>query len=136
MMSLLRTVGYVLVEVDRKRGSAAAQSAIDAAWADIKRKKPEPRILWEFIEAERHNVVHLYELSVAVNTIVRPGTVRSTPSAEGGTPSFDSFVHMGPFKGRDPLVLCREAVEFWRVYLDGVDARIVQIEAGRKEGGR
>ena len=72
--------------------------------------------------------MHLYELSVAVNTIVRPGTVGSTPSSEGRTPSFEAFVRLGPFKGQDPLKLCREAVEFWRTYPDGIDARTIEIE--------
>jgi hypothetical protein len=135
LVTLLRTVGHVLDKVDGNR-SAAGRNAVDAACACVNQTKPKPRILWEFIEAERNNVVKLYELSVAVNTIVRPGTAGFTQSTEGGTPSFDAFVHMGPFKGRDPLQLCREAVEFWRVYLDGVDARIAQIEAGQKEGGR
>ena len=30
-------------------------------------------------------------------------------------------MHEGPFKGRDPLELCREAITFWREYLDAID---------------
>ena len=35
--------------------------------------------------------------------------------------TFDFFMRKGPFKGRDPLELCREAITFWRQYLDAVD---------------
>lgn len=126
VMTLLRTVGLVLKAVDRPAADAETRQRIDAAWKQLRASKPEPRIFWKFIDDERTKVVHFYEVRAAVNITVRPG-----PATFGGTmfgaafgsgqTTFDYFMREGPFKGRDPLDLCREAITFWRVYLDAID---------------
>jgi hypothetical protein len=92
--------------------------------------RPEPRIFWEFIEAERNNVLKAYEIGVGVNFTVRPGTAYlnlvtgQTSSSPSGPTTFDAFMRSGPFTGQDPLALCRDAIEFWRKYLDTIDGQI------------
>jgi len=56
LVALLRAVGHVLDKVDGAR-SPEAKRAIQAAWKDLSDSKPEPRIFWEFVEAERNNVL-------------------------------------------------------------------------------
>jgi hypothetical protein len=129
VMTLLRTVGLVLKDVDRPTADAATQQRIDAEWKRLNATKPEPRIFHDFIDAERAAVVHFYEMRAAVNITVRPG-----PATLGGTmfgaafgfgpTTFDYFMRDGPFKGRDPLDLCREAIDFWRCYLDAIDGKV------------
>lgn len=126
VMTLLRTVGLVLKAVDRPAADAETQQRVDDAWDQFNASRPEPRIFWEFIDAERYQVVHLYEVRASVNVTVRPGpatlgaTIFGAYSGSGPT-TFDYFVREGPFKGRDSIDLCREAITFWRNYLGTID---------------
>jgi hypothetical protein len=88
LVALLRSVGHVLDKVDGAT-DPRLRHAIDAAWKELSDSKPEPKIFWEFIEAERNNVLKTYTFSVGVGVTVRPGTVylelatgetRSSPS--------------------------------------------------------
>jgi hypothetical protein len=105
-------------------GSAKAKKVVEAAWEDLKQSRPE--IFCKFIDAERDNILKTYAFGVRVNTTVRPGG--------GGSPSgpttFEAFIRSGPFAGRDALQLCREAIDFWNVYLDSIDRRIAEVVAG------
>ncbi len=126
LVALLRAVGHVLKEVDAAR-SPSTKQVVDAAWDELRQSKPEPKIFWQFIVAERNNVLKTYAFGVGVNTTVRPGTAGGSP---GGPTTFEGFVRSGPFEGQDPLQLCREAIQFWNDYLNGIDRRIVERGAG------
>ncbi len=76
LVALLRAVGHVLDKVDGAR-SPEARQVIDEAWMEPRGCKPEPKIFWEFIDAERNNVLKAYTLSVSVNITVRPTNWRS-----------------------------------------------------------
>src|SRR5713101_7034469 len=139
VMTLLRTVGLVLKAVDRPAADTWTQQCIDAAWAELKVLKPEPRIFWEFIEAERYQVVHLYEIRAGVNITVRPVPeplgyflmMADDDDGFGWNPTtYDFRMRAGQFAGRDPLDLCREAITFWRNYLDAID------QTGPKTAGK
>jgi hypothetical protein len=130
VMTLLRTVGLVLKAVDYPLADPETRQRIDGAWKDLNAAKPEPRIFHEFIDAERFQAVHLYEVRAQVNVTVRPGpailswspVVAGATSGMGGGPTtFDFIMREGPFKGHDPLDLCGEAIAFWRTYLDAID---------------
>jgi hypothetical protein len=127
VMTLLRTVGLVLDKVDRPAADVATQRLIDADWNRLNATKPEPRIFWEFIHAERNEVVHLYDPSARVNITIQLGGVWWNPatSESGGDPAgpttYDHVMRKGPFVGRDPRELCREAIAFWKEYLDAID---------------
>ncbi len=134
VMSLLRTVGLVLKEVDHPAASPDVQRRIDTAWKDLNATKPNPRIFHDFIDHERYQVVHLYEINTRVNATVAPIPEPHTyflatmfdddeDSGFGWNPTtFTFFMRSGPFTGRDPCELCREAIQFWRNYLDGIDS--------------
>jgi hypothetical protein len=130
VMTLLRTVGLVLKAVDRPVADTATQQRIDAAWKQLNASKPKPRIFWEFIDAERYQVVHLYEIRTGVDITVRfpPEplgyflNVADDDDGFGWTPTtYDFRMRRGPFAGRNPLDLCREAITFWRDYLVAID---------------
>lgn len=129
LVALLRAVGHVLHNVD-SRDSGKAKQVIEARWNDLLKSKPEPKIFWEFIAKERNIVLKMYEVSAGVNVTARPGTIylnlatgqqHSSPS---GPTTFDGFMRAGHFAGKDPLVLCRDAIEFWRAYLDLIDLQL------------
>jgi hypothetical protein len=126
VLTLLRTVGLVLKAVDRPIADTATQQRIDAAWDRLKATKPEPRIFHDFIDGERTQVVHFYEVRAGVNITVRPGPatfggMMFGAYGGGGATTFDYIMREGPFRGRDPLELSREAIAFWRDYLDAID---------------
>ena len=135
LVTLLRTIGQVLDKVDGK-ASAEAERVIKETFDQTKRTKPKPRIFWEFIKTERDNVVKQYELGVRMNTILRPGTGRLNLSTgkekwtRGRKARFQAYMHSGAFRGRDALRLCRDAIAFWRRYLDRIDARVQKLQKG------
>ena len=125
VMTLLRTVGLVLKDVDRPVADVATQRRMDAAWDGLKAlkaTKTEPHIFHDFIDDERNNVVHLYDPSARVDVTIRLGGVSTGGGSDpAGPPMYGFVMKKGPFKGRDPRDLCREAIAFWRTYLDAID---------------
>jgi hypothetical protein len=129
LVALLRAVGHVLAKVDGTHSPEAGQVVADA-WNALTKSKPEPRILWQFIEEERNNVLKTYEFGPAMNITIRPGTAHlnlatgDTYSSPSEPTTFDAFMRSGAFEGQDPLTLCRDAIEFWRAHLDKIDSLI------------
>ena len=78
VVTLLRSVGYVLEKVDAPSDPTVG-AAISAEFQDLKRSKPEPHIYWEFIDKERHSVVKEMEFGAHLNITVRPGTAWWNP---------------------------------------------------------
>ena len=72
-------------------------------------------------------MVHLYDPSAAVIVTSRLGRANLCLGAGAGSSSLDErmavdfFMRKGPFKERDPRELCREAITFWKDYLDAID---------------
>jgi len=111
-VTLLRTVGYVLRKVDAKI-SPDYKRAIEAAWLDISKSKPHPSIFWEFIDAERHNIIHEYEIGAGQGVTIFLGQKKP--------PENQYLLNTGPFVGRDQRVVLREAISWWETYLDAID---------------
>lgn len=109
---LLRTVGHVLEKVD-VRISSEYRRAIDDAWAQLKSSKPNPEIFWQFIEAERNNIMKEYEVGAGQGATVRLGQNKPI--------EHHYLINSGPFAGRDQRVVLREAIAWWESYLDGID---------------
>jgi hypothetical protein len=72
-VALLRSVGHVLKNVDRN-SDQKLRSAIDSTWQELSNSKPEPLILWKFIEEERNNVLKEYRTTAREHVIVQPPT--------------------------------------------------------------
>jgi hypothetical protein len=134
VVTLLRTVGYALKNIDHEAADAETRQRMDAEWKRLKDSAPEPRIFWEFIDAERNDVVHLYEIRTGVDITMNPVPeplgyflmMDDDDSGFGWNPTtYEVVMRRGPFAGRDPLDLCREAIGFWRDYLNAIDRRTV-----------
>jgi len=134
VVTLLRSVGYVLEKVDAPSDPTVG-AAISAEFQDLKRSKPEPHIYWEFIDKERHSVVKEMEFGAHLNITVRPGTAWWNPKTgeTGGLPSgettYDHFMVGSVFEGRDPRELCHQAMAFWNNHLKQVERRIAEALA-------
>jgi hypothetical protein len=109
---LLRTVGYVLGKIDINI-SQKYKHAIEVAWGQLNQSKPQPEIFWEFIEVERNNIIHEYEVGAGQGATVHLGQDKPT--------EHHYLVNTGPFAGRDQRDVLREAIAWWETYLDGID---------------
>ena len=109
---LLRTVGYVLGRVDINV-SPRYKGAIEAAWKQLNISKPEPVIFWGFIEVERNNIIHEYEVGAGQGATVYLGQNKPVEN--------HYLVNTGPFTGRDQRDVLREAIGWWESYLNAVD---------------
>ena len=109
---LLRTVGYVLAKIDINI-SSRYKTAIEDAWVRLNQSKPKPPIFWEFIEAERNNNIHEYEVGAGQGVTVHIGQNKPTEN--------HYLVNTGPFAGCDQRDVLREAITWWEQYLDGID---------------
>ena len=67
LVALLRVVGRVLNTEDSK-ASPSARGAIEAAWKELNRTKPNPPIFWQFIEDERNSVLKNVQIQVLAST--------------------------------------------------------------------
>jgi hypothetical protein len=131
LVALLRAVGHVLDKIDGP-STPETRQVITSAWEKLRTGKPEPRIFWDFIEAERNNVLKAYAFGPRINITVRPGPawINLATGESGGSPggptTFDYFMRSGAFEGQDPRQLCRDAIDFWRDYLDTIDRDIAE----------
>ena len=66
LIALLRTVGHVLVKVDRAAADQAVSMRIDVAWNQLA-STTRPHIFHDFIEAERNDTLKQYEIGAAPN---------------------------------------------------------------------
>jgi hypothetical protein len=129
LITLLRLVGHVLEKVDGPAASAEIQQRMSNAWKTLKASTtPETRIFHEFIEKDRNLTVKQYQVRARVNINLHPGAVwynlrtGESGSDPSGPTTYEFSMRDGPFKGRDTRELCREAIEFWRQYLDAIDS--------------
>jgi hypothetical protein len=109
---LLRSVGYVLASVDAKI-SPEYKEAIAAAWDQLNQSKPRPAIFWEFVDRERHNIVHEYEIGAGQGATVH--LARNFPVER------HYLVNTSPFAGYDQREILREAIAWWEACLNDID---------------
>lgn len=72
-IALLRAVGHISDKQDTKINKYY-RVAMDEAYTDLQKLKPEPRIYWEFSDAERNNILKVYEFGTKGVITFRPGT--------------------------------------------------------------
>lgn len=114
---LLRTVGYVLSKVDAN-ASPRYRKAIEDAWNQLSATKPLPEIFWGFIDAERHNIVHEYEVGAGQGATVHLGQNRPV--------EHHYLLNTGPFAGQDQREVLRTAIAWWDTYLNDIDRAATQ----------
>jgi len=127
VITQLRTVLDALTKVDGPAATPEVRQRIAAARKKLFESKPEPRIFHEFIEDERNDTVHEYDLCAMANPKIHGAwTLQGEPiyaSHRPGVVTTAAFsMSDGPYKGRDPRQLAREAIAFWRSYLDAIDS--------------
>ena len=126
-IALLRAVGHVLKNRDRSTDTCAA-NAIDDAWKRLHAPETAEPIFSDFIEAERNNVLKTYRFAAKENVTVRPGNGQLTfgggnkSASESGETTYEHVLDDGPFEGSTPADAVALAIDWWRTYLDNIDA--------------
>ena len=120
-VALLRTVGHVLDKVDG--ADAVIRPAVDAAWARWNRDRSSNAVFWEFIEAERNNVLKEYRSNVldsAETSIVVAGQDAQFGLGENlYRPLVDGFK-----AGEDARDVYCEALRWWDAELSHIEAAL------------
>jgi hypothetical protein len=129
---LLRAVGHVLESVDSEL-SAAYSTVIARRWNALRATQPEPLVFWRFICDERNNLVKEYRFAAGQGVTVRPGLAQvdlktgEQPASPGLPPVYSYLMIDGPFKGDDQRDVLRRAIQWWRDYLDAIDAEAATL---------
>ncbi|MGI9175224.1 MAG: hypothetical protein ACR2GR_07895 [Rhodothermales bacterium] len=130
MVALLRAVGHVLAKVDAAE-SLAVKRAVAEKWSELNESKPEPRIFWSFIKAERDRFIKNYKHGIERLVIVDshvPGKhlAVDTGNSYCGTitsgSDITSRIASGPFKGEHEQDVAWMAHDWWCLYLDEIDS--------------
>jgi hypothetical protein len=109
---LMRAVLHTLVRVDAE-SSPALRQALDEKWQAWKATKPEPVLLWSFIEEDRNLILKEYEHRAGQSVTVHLGAGRSQTSYH---------MNSGPFEGRDPRDVATEALDWLTRLVDELEA--------------
>jgi hypothetical protein len=134
VVALLRAVGHVLKNVDGE-SSPILGKIIKAEWDAVNKTKPDPHILWGFIENERNTVVKEYRFrshrsatGVAVTSISFPTAsgVSTIKANKYGEAEFRLLTD-GAFAGRNDIDVATEAIQWWKVYLDKIEAQAAGV---------
>ena len=127
MLTLLRVVGHVLVNVDRKADAVLAE-IIDRHWRQVIDSRPKPEIFWKFIEEERNNILKEYKVNAGINVTVRPGTTsynlktgEEKEIAASQPTLHDYVINSGHFEGQDQRDVVARAIEWWDSYLTDIE---------------
>jgi hypothetical protein len=129
-LALLRTVMHVLKNVDGERSEALGR-AINESWDRLKESKPYPPEFWQFIEEERNNLLKEYRTVVQqlVTVVPVPPSAQRRPG-HATTAQYTFTIEAGPFQGQDARDVAGRAIEWLRTYLDAVDSRAQELDAG------
>ena len=133
IVGLLRAVGHVLEKVDSE-SSPIMKKAIKERWSHLQATRPEPKIFWDFIEAERNRFLKNYEhgvdRSITVPALIEGHTITvDCGNSRGGqfAPGSNllSRISNGPYAGCYERDIAWEAHDWWVSYLDEIDTLAV-----------
>jgi hypothetical protein len=132
-MALLRSVGHVLDKTDGSKGEPELRRAIDAHWSKLNQGKnsQDYEIFWEFIEEERNLILKEGDVRTDYITMIPGFGAHASAHCGGETPPGlpekpakarqQYYLTEGPYHGRDPRLVIREAIEWWENYLDAIE---------------
>ncbi len=135
-MALVRAVGHVLRKVDGENSDV--RPLVEAAWTRWKADRSANAIFWEFIEAERNNILKQYRFSALDSSVVGLGVVEihRGPESDHGVAYETPFaleenlfrpIEEGFGMGEDARIIYQEALDWW-------ETELARIEAGLDGG--
>jgi len=121
-IALARAVGHVLHKVDAQQSPALAE-AVAAAFEAWKADRDDNAIFWDFIEAERNQVLKQYE----VGFLEGPTSLTAAGQIYDLDGSLFCPIVDGPFAGEDCRDLLEQAISWWASQLE-----CIQVDAQRR----
>jgi len=130
IITLLRAVGHVLLNVDSKNGDNKLKVIIDRRFDEINRHKDKFPIFWKFIKEERDRFLKDYEHGII--RIIRPKQEKrnkgfsissDVAKSRGGkvlqkdSDEIVSYLSSGPYKGRYEKDVAQEAYKWWKTII-------------------
>lgn len=116
VVTLLRAIGHILKNVDSKQ-TPNYEHAVDLWWKELSKNRFSNEIFWKFINSERNSILKEYRTEGSFKARV---TTHYTTNVTIGSTS--SHFEKGHFKGRATLEVVEEAIEWWEIQLDAIDA--------------
>lgn len=128
-LALLRAVGHVLRNVDRETDDKH-RAVINATWDEWKstKDKGDNAIFWNFIEAERNNLLKEYKFGVEPEPtyiVTEEGDRIVTEEGEPIVTEDDYFrlSHAG-FEDKEARDVIGEAIKWWHEQLGAIEAKL------------
>ena len=132
-LALIRSVGHVLHKVDG--ADPAVSHHVDVAYRRWKSEKTKNAIFWEFIEAERNNILKEYRFNLhplkhvdvaVVMTVQHPdtGELLQIPEIVPIGENIYRPVLDGYSEGDDARDVYREALDWWENELTAIDRKL------------
>ena len=123
----MRAVGHVLDKADGET-DAKHRAVIKARWEEWKVNKDENAIFWNFVEAERNNLLKGYKFGVEPEPtyiVTRQGDRVVTREGDPIVTEDDFFrlSHVG-FEGQEGRDVIGAAIKWWRKQLDAIEAQL------------
>jgi hypothetical protein len=123
----LRAVGHVLDKADGET-DAKHRDAVTAKWNEWKADKNANAVFWNFIEAERNNLLKEYKFGVEPEPtylVTEDGNQIVTEDGDFLVTEDDFFrlSHVG-FEDQEGRDVIGEAIEWWRQQLDAIEAQL------------
>jgi|SRR5450432_2769453 hypothetical protein len=132
IVSLLRTVGYILKHVDTKI-SLKHKNVITEEFDRIGKSKPEPEIFWKFIDLERNFLQKEYKRNVKRTLTLPTNGIFMVIETGGSTKitlrdgqEFKSTITEGHYKGQNEFEVAKLAVKWWESYIENIKKRIAE----------
>jgi hypothetical protein len=125
-LALLRAVGHVLRNIDGKSTDKHAK-VIEAAWVEWKTNENEHAIFWNFIQAERNNLLKQYAFGVEPEPTLIVADSGAQVVAEGGDKVVgDDYFRLSLecFEGQEGRDVVLEAIDWWKARLDKIGAQL------------
>jgi hypothetical protein len=126
-LALLRAVGHVLHKVDGTT-DAHHREVIDAAWAEWKARQTDNAIFWNFIEAERNNLLKQYAFGVEPepNYVVTASGERIVTKDGDEIVTKDDFfrLSLAGFEDQEGRDVIGEAIKWWHQQLAIIEAKL------------
>lgn len=126
-LALLRTVGSVLEKVDKKADEKHKQ-VITNKWNEWNSEKAAHPIFWNFIKAERDNLVKEYRFGVEPepNYLVTEDGDRIVTDQGDAIATEDDYFRLShvEFENREGRNVIREAINWWQKQLEGIEAHL------------
>ena len=133
-MALVRTVGHVLKKVDGT--DPRVRFAVNSAWDRWNADKVANAVFWEFIEAERNNILKEYRFSVLDSAVVdlavvgidqETGRAVAVESLDALDENLFRQLENGFGAGEDARDVYREALQWWDAEFSRIETDLASV---------